>query len=265
MSNDIVPVSQAKMEHWMITQPDPVALTRSFSTIYGDEIRRKDMTMLSIPRYEQKVKPKWTLSLLGKQAALDSLEGIIVGFPPTQRAYWKQGYSPNNISPPSCISRDGVRGVGDPGGQCAPCPMNQWGSARQYVQNSIAGENRKACAERIHIYLWIPNVGRLPYLLDVPPSSIDAFRSFRRELFSAGLEPQHVVTRLNLAPDGSGEHTVIKVEPEVVNRLGEDELAVANAFSQAINEFIPKDVFEYEQPAPTNNDPDPLDEEPLDV
>lgn len=46
-----------------------------------------------------------------------------------------------------CFSPDGITGRGDPGGDCAACPMKEWSEDRSY-----------RCGESLHFLLWV----RLP-------------------------------------------------------------------------------------------------------
>lgn len=43
------------------------------------------------------------------------------------RAFWREAFSGEG-NPPDCTSIDNLIGQGDPGGECATCPLNEWGS-----------------------------------------------------------------------------------------------------------------------------------------
>jgi hypothetical protein len=63
----------------------------------------------------------------------------------TLNAYYKNKYT-GGSNPPDCGSFDGVTGEGDPGGNCAKCTNNQFGT----------GENgAKACKNRRRVYIHI--------------------------------------------------------------------------------------------------------------
>lgn len=75
-------------------------------------------------------------------------------------AYYKDKYT-GGSNPPDCGSFDGVNGTGDPGGCCATCKLNQFGS----------GEGQsKACKNRRMIYVLME--GELfPIVLSLPTGS----------------------------------------------------------------------------------------------
>lgn len=50
------------------------------------------------------------------------------------RTLWKQG----NMGDPDCKAPDGIFGIGDPGGECAKCPMSQWIDNKRPQCNSDA-------------------------------------------------------------------------------------------------------------------------------
>jgi hypothetical protein len=59
---------------------------------------------------------------------------VVQGFPaeedlrvvPLQYAKMREYRNPGDHMEQLCFSGDGVTGVGDPGGECASCPLNQW-------------------------------------------------------------------------------------------------------------------------------------------
>ena len=59
---------------------------------------------------------------------IPELEGILL-FNHSANAYWQEGAEYDNDTPPLCQSVDGKIGHGDPGGLCASCGFNAFGSA----------------------------------------------------------------------------------------------------------------------------------------
>ncbi len=102
-------------------------------------------------------------------------------------AYYKSKYTGGN-QPPDCGSFDGVTGSGDPGGSCAKCPFNQFGS----------GENgSKACKNRRRIYVL--REGEIfPLLLSLPTGSLKEFSRYIKRLLSKGKKSNSVVTKFSL-------------------------------------------------------------------
>lgn len=82
-------------------------------------------------------------------------------------AYYTDKYT-GGSNPPDCGSFDGITGVGNPGGDCAGCPFNKFGS----------GENgAKACKNRRRIYLL--REGEIfPMILSLPTGSLASSSTF---------------------------------------------------------------------------------------
>jgi hypothetical protein len=104
-------------------------------------------------------------------------------------AYYKDKYT-GGSNPPDCGSFDGVIGEGDPGGNCAKCPYNQFGS----------GENgSKACKNRRRIYVL--REGEIfPLLLSLPTGSLKEFSRYIKRLPGSG---RH---KAGKEPDTAGPH-----------------------------------------------------------
>ncbi|GHV17355.1 hypothetical protein FACS189425_03420 [Clostridia bacterium] len=99
-------------------------------------------------------------------------------------AHYATKYTGGN-NPPDCGSFDGVTGVGDPGGNCKACPLNQFGT----------GENgSKACKNRRRIYVL--REGEIfPLLLSLPTGSLKEFTKYIKTLLSKGRIVAALVSR----------------------------------------------------------------------
>lgn len=109
--------------------------------------------------------------------------------------YYKEKYT-GGSNPPDCGSFDGVTGEGTPGGVCAQCPLNQFGSGEN---------NSKACKTRRRVFLL--REGELfPLILSLPTGSMREFSRYIKRLFSKGKKSNMVVTRFSLkkATNASG-------------------------------------------------------------
>lgn len=56
------------------------------------------------------------------------LVGVIL-FNHSNNAYWPEGSEYDENTAPLCSSVDGKTGIGEPGGLCATCGLNQYGTA----------------------------------------------------------------------------------------------------------------------------------------
>ena len=110
-------------------------------------------------------------------------------------AYYREKYS-GGSNPPDCGSFDGVNGIGDPGGKCANCPLNRYGS----------GDGQgKACKNRRMIYILME--GELfPMVLSLPTGSLREFTNYIKRQLSKGKKLNRIVTRITLkkASNSSG-------------------------------------------------------------
>lgn len=94
-------------------------------------------------------------------------------------AYWKDRYNGAN-NPPDCSALDGRAGIGDPGGECAACPLNQFRSAVDEHGNPTRG---KAC-KNIHRVYILREEEVFPLLIALPPTSLANFTNYMKRLCS---------------------------------------------------------------------------------
>ena len=73
-----------------------------------------------------------------------NLEGVIL-YNHSNNAYWAEGNEYDDNTAPLCSSVDGKNGIGEPGGLCAACALNQYGTAPE--------GNGKACKNMRILYL----------------------------------------------------------------------------------------------------------------
>lgn len=120
--------------------------------------------------------------------ASKTLDGIIVHRQLT-RAYWRDPFGSGESNAPTCSSTDAVRGVGEPGGDCASCQFAQFGSGANGGQ---------ACRLITRLYV-LPDGSPAPWVVLVPPSSAQAVRRYIVSLLATrGLAYWLVRTRLTL-------------------------------------------------------------------
>ena len=107
----------------------------------------------------------------------ETIGGVILNWD-VSRAYYAKTYSPGNDDPPDCSSRDGIEGVGTPGGACATCKLNEWGSSK-------ISDGAKACSERRLVYILEPHA-LMPMIVQVPPGSLKAFTTYALQMINVG-------------------------------------------------------------------------------
>ena len=102
--------------------------------------------------------------------------------------HYKDKYS-GGSNPPDCGSFDGITGVGDPGGACKSCPLNQYGTADE-------GDG-KACKNRRRIYL-LREGEMFPMLLSLPTGSLKTFTKYLQSQLTKGRTSGGIVTKFSL-------------------------------------------------------------------
>ena len=142
-------------------------------------------------------------------------------------SYYKDPYSGGN-NPPDCCSFDGVNGTGNPGGTCANCPYNQFGS----------GEGQaKACKNRRMIYI-VREGELLPIMLNLPTGSLKEFSKYVKRQLTKRRKLNQIVTKISLkkATSSSG----IAYSQAVftfVRELNSEELESMKAYTELVKSF----------------------------
>ena len=149
----------------------------------------------------------------GSMDAVKEFTGVILYHHPLF-SYYRSAYTGGNAAP-DCGSYDGITGTGDPGGKCARCPLNQFGS----------GENGgKACKNKQRIYI-LREGELLPVVLTLPTGSMREFGNFLKRLVAKGGSANRVVTRFSLNKAASaGGIAYSQAQFGVARALTEDEL-----------------------------------------
>jgi hypothetical protein len=160
----------------------------------------------------------WEVQTLQGPAAVPELVGVMLAFH-DQRAYWSVPFDQRQgeVSPPDCVSHDMLTGVGDPGGECAACPLSRFGTARD---GKGLGQ---ACREMRLIYLLQPT-DVLPVVISAPPSSLKAVKSFFNRASRSTLRFHELVVALRLIRDRSQGGVVYSyIQPEGRGTLSQDD------------------------------------------
>ncbi|HHW26224.1 MAG TPA: hypothetical protein GXX23_02660 [Firmicutes bacterium] len=124
----------------------------------------------------------------GNPKPVAEITGIIVDRYPVN-AYWPDKFA-GASNPPQCVAMDGRTGVGDPGGNCATCPHNQWGSDQD--------SKGKACKNLHRIYI-LPPGDIMPLLIALPPTSLANFNAYMLRLTNKAKKPYWaVLTKIKL-------------------------------------------------------------------
>ena len=107
-----------------------------------------------------------------------TIEGVII-YSHQASVYWPEGSEFDDSVTPLCSSVDGITGCGTPGGPCAMCELNQYGTGTDSKGNPSKG---KACKNMRMLYL-LRNGEMLPIQFSLPPTSIRPYTNFVNSAF----------------------------------------------------------------------------------
>lgn len=163
----------------------------------------------------------------GKVKMLEEIVGVILHNHPAN-VYYRKAYD-GSKNPPDCGSSNGIIGNGDPGGECAKCPYNKFGSSDK--------NNGKACKNRRMLYIL--QEGELfPIMLNLPVGSIRNYTDYTKRLLSKKMRVPQVVTRIELeGAQNSGGAEYSKATFKMVRVLNADERAVLNKMTEQVKEY----------------------------
>ena len=137
--------------------------------------------------------------------------------------YYAEAFHGGN-QPPECSSVDGLMGNGTPGGECARCPYNQFGSAG----------NGKACKNRRVLYV-LREGEVLPLILNLPVGSIKEFTNYVKRLLTRGRKLNQVVTKIGVKRASSKDGIAYSQVTFAMERLlNEEEKAVISEISAQV-------------------------------
>lgn len=189
----------------------------------------------------------WTIPTIDGEVEAKSFQGIILSVHKA-RSFW-QSEMDGEGTPPDCSSDNGVTGFGSPGGDCAACPLNVFGSGKN---------NSKACKETKHIYVLLEG-SVLPLMLQVPPTSLKAVKQYQVRLMGHGLKSINgVVTEFGLEKVKSRSGFVhAKLVLKAVGDLTGEQKACVKSFRDAIEMAIKTGADKRQQPAEAHGEEAP--------
>ncbi len=162
-----------------------------------------------------------------------TIEGIML-YSHMTCAYWAEGAEYDDNTAPLCSSSDGKTGYGTPGGACAVCELNRYGTATDSKGNPAKG---KACKNMRHIYI-LRDGECMPIQLALSPTSLTPYSNFvnacfvpfRRPIFAA-------LVQIGLKRvDGANAYSVATFKK--VRDFNGEELARVRAYAMGFREQI---------------------------
>ncbi len=169
----------------------------------------------------------------GETDMVKDFSGVILFHHP-MFTYYRERFSGGNNAP-DCGSYDGISGVGNPGGVCATCPLNQFGS----------GENGgKACKNKRRIYV-LREGELIPILLVLPTGSMKEFSVYIKRLLAKGKKSNSVVTKFSLKKVTNASGIAYSQAQFAVDRvLTAEEMPFVQAMSDQVKSFATRVAYD---------------------
>ena len=169
----------------------------------------------------------------GETDMVKEFSGVILFHHP-MFTYYRERFSGGNNAP-DCGSYDGNIGVGNPGGPCATCPLNQFGS----------GENGgKACKNKRRIYV-LREGELIPILLVLPTGSMKEFSVYIKRLLAKGKKSNSVVTTFSLKKVTNASGIAYSQAQFAVERfLTAEEMPFVQQMSDQVKSFATRVAYD---------------------
>ena len=206
---------------------DPLSLKAMVYNLQGEQISEFDLDRVKVPPGGMTV---FQIPSEDGVGHAEAIEGIILHIG-IRKAYWSD---PNpSGSPPDCYSTDGIRGIGDPGVECAGCPFNEFGSA---IGPDGKPRKGKRCRE-MRTLLMIRPEDRLPIVVTAPPASIKNVKQYL--LKGLPVFMFQAITRLTLEGDKSSDGIAYsKLVPHYVGHIAPDVAAALAEYAKTLKNVL---------------------------
>jgi len=198
--------------------------------VMAENLGGADLTPFSLPR--AKVAAGGAIQFLVGTESVKQISGIAI-HAGNWRSYWSKAFGAGGeVAPPDCQSADGLVGVGDPGGSCKTCPLNEYGTATKPDGSEGRG---KACKEIGALFFIRDDAPYVPTLILIPPTSLKAYRAWKMDLAAQGIVYWKTQVTLSLQAqknaDGIAYSSIVFAPGE---RLTPAEVEIAKQYREAI-------------------------------
>lgn len=221
------------INEYAVMQHDPDSLKAVIAGNLGQRgANQGDLDRIKVPAGGSTT---WSIPTIDGELDTKNFDGVIVAWK-EPRAYWLSSFgSSGGGTPPDCSSEDGLVGVGNPGGDCWPCPMSQFGTATR--DDGKPGEGQ-ACRQ-MRLMAIIQQDDLVPMLLAAPPTSLQPLRKYFLRLARRVTPYYGVVTRFTLTKAKSkGGVEYSQIEANALETLGTDQLTKMQAYAKTIEKSL---------------------------
>jgi len=205
-----------------LTQYDPNDIGAQIAEMLGgEEVDGNLLPTLTVPGAGSTI---WEMPETDDAPHAAEVEGVIIHWAAT-RAYYTNEYGDDDNSTPDCFSRNSFIGIGNPGGECKVCPMNEWNSART--------GGGKACKERRMVYILREN-SLVPIIIQIPSASIRAFKAYILSMLDRGGAKFANTTRFGLRSAKAGNRTYSQITLTHGRKLPTEHAQIIRAYKDTV-------------------------------
>ncbi len=159
-----------------------------------------------------------------------SLVGVIL-YSHSACSYWPAGSEYDDDATPLCSSVDGKTGFGTPGGTCASCELNRFGSAPD-------GSKGKACKNMRILYL-LRSGEYMPLQVNLPPTSIKPYKEFLNRAFNLRCRATYgSIVQIGLKRENNGSNDYSVATFKLLRDFEGEELKQIRAYTNSFKTQI---------------------------
>jgi hypothetical protein len=177
----------------------PGALQEMIRENIGTDLTAYDLPRLKVPAGGGSF---WEEQTAEGPKPAEYVDGVIL-LRKDKKKFWEKGQDEagSEATPPDCSSEDRIFGQGNPGGECAKCPYNEFGTAKK--------GGGKACRDFSELYILKKN-SVMPTVVQIPATSLKNLKQYGMILVDSAKNMSAVVTRFYLTVEmKSGSKTAI--------------------------------------------------------
>lgn len=158
-----------------------------------------------------------------------TIDGVLI-FHHDANAYWPEGSEYDENTAPLCSSVNGKQGIGEPGGSCVMCAMNQYGTS--------AEGRGKACKNMRMLYL-LQSGECVPIQISLPPTSLKPFKNFVNQAFLLRRRPSYgSVIQIGLRKENNGGNDYSVATFRLLENFEGEDLAQIRSYAEGFREQI---------------------------
>lgn len=205
----------------------------------GQDVGPQDLDVITFPTGGM---TRWQIPMLGEEEIKEVIDCVVVHHH-TARAYWEDSLEDGGGgNPPDCRSPDGKVGIGNPGGKCPKCPMQEWGP----------DDEPPECRVMKLIYLMEVNdetgevEDNIPMILRVPRTSVQEWRNFLLRAARKNIPFYGMVIRFGLEKDQNQDGIeYARLSCNALDVLDEEDRAAAKQRYEMFSKlFSPDEIVE---------------------